>query len=105
MALEDRIDRLEADVKAIASVASAVADDTLRVCLLLQELESGGYLPNLPWDLATAMVELHHAWKAKEHGDRPADGTTIEERIRLLEMQIRDLRDTFRRKAHAQESG
>jgi len=98
---EERLTKLEADVKVVATVASAAVDDTLRVCLVIQELSDGGYLPELPWDLATALVDLQHAKQAQAHGT-VAKGPPIEVRITELELRVRELRAAFRRRADEQ---
>lgn len=100
--IEERIERLERDVKTIAEVVAAMADDTLRVCFVVQEMADAGYLPEPPWELSTAMVELQHARRAQQAGEIPRDGTPIELRITTLEAQVRDLRERFRQRAHEQ---
>lgn len=69
-----RLDALERDLKSMAEVVAAVADDTLRVCILLQELSQAGVFPPLPWTLATHAVELHHALLAQSRGEVPGNG-------------------------------
>jgi len=100
--LEDRVTKIESDLKVIAQVVSSVTDDTLRVCLVLQELSTGGYLPDLPWELGTALVNLQYA---KRPGVKSADGKPVELRIAELELQVQTLREAFRRRADEQQIG
>lgn len=97
--LEARVGKLEEDIKSIAQVLSATTDDTLRVCLVLQELSNGGYLPDLPWDLGSALVELQYARRAKEDG---LEDRAIEIRVAELESKVEALRKAFRRRADEQ---
>lgn len=106
MTVEERLTKLESDLKTIAQVVSAVTDDTLRVCLVLQELASGGYLPDLPWDLGSALVDLHYAKSAQtQKTETPANGQPLELRVAELELQVKALREAFRRRADEQQIG
>lgn len=102
--LEDRVKKLESDLKVVASVTAAVVDDNLRACLVLQELSKGGYLPDLPWDLATRLVDLHYAKQVQAHGG-VKEGTPIEVKIAELEVQVQSLREAFLKKANEQQIG
>lgn len=89
----DRISDLEERIQGLHAVVAAVADDTLRVCVLLQELSNSGVLPVLPWRLATTIVELHHAQLASEQGEVPGTkGVKIQDRLEDLKSQIATLR-------------
>lgn len=89
----DRILDLEGRVKDLHKVVAATADDTLRVCILLQELSNSGVLPVLPWRLATAIVDLHHAQLAFESGEIPeTEGVKIQDRLEDLKSQVTALR-------------
>lgn len=101
--LETRVTKIEADLKVIAKVVSAVTDDTLRVCLVLQELSIGGYLPELPWNLGTALVDLQYAKRSQQQGDDIIDGKPVELRVAELELQVKSLREEFRRRADEQQ--
>jgi len=101
MTIEERVEKMESDLSVIAQVVSAVTDDTLRVCLVLQELASGGYLPELPWDLCTVLVNLQYEKRESETSSDPQ----VKSRIEVLEAQVKDLRAAFRARAKEQESG
>lgn len=102
--LDARVTQLEKDLKTFASVLTATVDDTLRTNFVLRELESAGYLPTLPWDLASAMVDLHYLRQMQVHGDVPKDNVPIEVKILDLERHIARLRDEFRERAQEQVS-
>jgi hypothetical protein len=104
MTLEDRVEKIESDLSVIAQVVSAVTDDTLRVCLVLQELASGGYLPELPWDLCTALVALQYEKRSLQNLGE-VDPEPVASRIEALEAQIKALRAAFRARANEQENG
>lgn len=105
MSIEEKVEKLETDLKTIAQVVSAVTDDTLRVCLVLQELSHGGYLPELPWELGTALVDLQYVLRAQEEeeGTTTRDGKPMELRVSELELQIKTLREAFRARANEQQ--
>lgn len=106
MSIEDKVEKLESDLKVIAQVVSAVTDDTLRACLVLQELSHGGYLPELPWELGTALVDLQYALRDQaEKLPTARDGKPIELRVSELELQIKTLREAFRARADEQQIG
>ncbi len=103
MSIEEKVEKLETDLKTIAQVVSAVTDDTLRVGLVLQQLSHGGYLPELPWDLGTALVDLQYVLRAQEEGTTTRDGKPMELRVSELELQIKTLREAFRARANEQQ--
>jgi hypothetical protein len=95
---EERLSELERQHRSFARVLSAVADDTLRVCVLVEELSTSGHLPPLPWRLATAIVDLHHALLAKKNQETMQDsGVTLEGHISALQENIRNLREELGR--------
>lgn len=95
MTLEQRLEKIEEDLKVLATVVSATADDSLRVCLVLHELSQAGYLPDLPWDLGSKLVELHHI----QSGSRKSSAKSIED----LRQEVESLRKRFLKVAHEQE--
>lgn len=95
--LNERLAEVERKVDNLVSVCSAVADDTLRMCFILDELNRAGVMPTLPWDLATILVELHHAMQAEKNGDNDLDGTPMANRIADLKREILFLRDEYQR--------
>lgn len=100
---EERLTSLERDLKTIAGVASATADDTLRVCLVLQEMAEAGFLPELPWGLASTIVDLRYAQMAAMD-EADLDGS-LASRIAELEGRIEALREEFRKRAYEQQAG
>lgn len=91
--IESRIAGLESQVQTMAMVVAATADDTLRTNLAIEELSMAGKIPPLPWNLATLLVEIHHAKLAKDNQDIPAeDGVTLDQRVQGLMTQISALR-------------
>lgn len=100
--LDARVTQLEKDLKTFATVLTATVDDTLRTNFVLRELESAGYLPTLPWDLASAMVDLHYFRQMQVHGDVPKDNVPIEVKISELELHIAKIRVAFRERAQEQ---
>jgi hypothetical protein len=67
----------------------------------LEELSRVGLLPNpLPWKLATVLVELQHAIKAKEDGDRTESGEPIEARVQDLYNEVAVLRADLAKNKH-----
>jgi len=99
----DRLMVLERDLKTIAGVVSATADDTLRVCLVLQEMAEAGFLPELPWGLASTIVDLRYAQMAAV-GEADLDGS-LAARITELGARIEELREEFRKRAYEQQAG
>jgi hypothetical protein len=95
--LEARLAEVERKVDNLVSVCQAVADDTLRICFILDELYRVGAVPTPPWNVATAMVELHHAQQAQKSGDTDAGGMPIAERIAELKQEILFLREDYHR--------
>jgi hypothetical protein len=89
--LEKRVAELEERLGHMAKVVSAVADDMLRACFMMEELSRAGLMPNpLPWELCSVMVELQHAMHAKQHGeqsDRPIEIIVHELQERIVAMR------------------
>ena len=75
----DRLTAVEGELLTLKTVVGATADDTLRACIVLEELASAGVIRPLPWRLATVIVELHHAQYAKNHNEVPegSDGAAL----------------------------
>ncbi len=92
MTIEERLDELERNVHSVAEVVAGTADDTLRVCIAMEELSNAGAIPEIPWDLATAMVELHHARFAKDNGGESTTDVPLEAQIEQIEARITELR-------------
>lgn len=93
--LEDRLDEVERQIGALVGVCSAVADDTLRMCFVLDEMSHAGHLPMVPWDVATMLVELHHAQSAAKNGLKDADGVSAEQRMAEIRATIVRLRADY----------
>lgn len=79
---------LDRQIQEIRCAVAASADDTLRVCLLLEELATVGAIPPVPWALGTEMVELHHAEYAKRQGEVAGSGEDLEKRIAHFKAMI-----------------
>lgn len=94
--LSEKVDGLTRDVGVMAATVAAVADDTLRACIVLEEMGSARKSPTPPWALATLLVELHHANLALTQGDVPDDGTPIEDRIKHLTERVAQMREEYR---------
>ena len=88
-----KLDEHERKIHNIAETVAAVADDTLRVCILLEELSNAGKIPSLPWPLATMLVEVHHAKNAKDRGDVLEGNVPLDEHIRGLLERVSRLRE------------
>jgi hypothetical protein len=95
--LAENLAEVERKVQSLVEVCQAVADDTLRMCFILDELNRVGVLPTLPWNVATALVELHHAMQAEKNGDKDLGGVPMAERIEDLKREILFLRGEFQR--------
>lgn len=94
--VEDRLSDLERKVDGLLEVCAAVADDTLRVCFVLDELSQEGKLPTLPWDVATALVELHHATQAAKSSLVDGSGVLSSQRVEELKAHLTALREQYR---------
>jgi hypothetical protein len=94
-ALEARLTEVERKVDNLVEVCSAVADDTLRVCFILDELHRVGSAPPLPWPVATALVELHHAMQAEKDGMKDAEGVEASQRVVQLKQEVLRLREEY----------
>lgn len=94
--LAEKLDGLTSQVETLAQTVAAVADDTLRACITLEEMATARRIPPAPWALATLLVELHHANLALTQGDVPDDGTSIEDRIKHLTERVTRLREEYR---------
>lgn len=92
--IEPRLKAIEERLEKLVEVCSAVADDTLRVCFILDELMRAGQLPNLPWDVATMLVELHHAMQAQKNG-MTEDGGSLSQRIEGIKAEVLRMRDVY----------
>jgi len=94
--LESRLTEVERRVQNLVEVCSAVADDTLRMCFVLDELTRVGRLPTLPWDVATMLVELHHAMQAAKDELTEKDGETAAQKVEALKAEVTRLRELYR---------
>ena len=94
--LVEKMDRVTSQVGTLAQTLAAVADDTLRACIVLEEMAVARLIPSPPWALATLLVELHHASLALTQGDAPEDGTSIEDRIKHLTERVTRMREEYR---------
>jgi hypothetical protein len=92
----DRLAEVERKVDSLVDVCSAVADDTLRMCLALDETAKALGLPGVPWDLATKMVDFHHAQRAAREGLKSQDGVSPEQQMEKLKQEILQLREAYR---------
>jgi archaellum component FlaC len=95
--LEARLAKVERKVDSLLKVYSAIADDTLRVCFAIDEIHRVSRGEPLPWDIATALVELHHAQQAAAEGSVDADGTPASQRVEEIKEEIQHLRDEYRK--------
>ncbi len=93
--LESRLTEVERRVQNLVEVCSAVADDTLRVCFVLDELTRAGQLPNLPWNVATMLVELHHAMQAQKDGMTDGGGGSVAQRVEDIKAEVLRLRSEY----------
>lgn len=96
--VDSKLSGLDEQLQELKNVIAASADDTLRVCLLLEELVTVGAIPPIPWALGTEMVELHHAEYAKKAGEVAGSGESLDERIARLKGRIFLHRMDFRDK-------
>jgi len=92
-----RLDELERKVTTLTEVCGAVADDTLRVCFVFDEMARVGLLPALPWDVATALVELHHAMQAAKEGLTDEAGVLATQRVDEIKADVTRLRDEYQK--------
>jgi len=88
---DTRLSLMEDRLEAMGQVVQSVANDTLRVCSALQEMVEIGRIPEVPWDLASLLVEFHHAYLEHQNNpEYPMDTLTeIKDKIRLLRQQYR----------------
>lgn len=93
----DRIEALERKVDGLTEVCAAVADDTLRVCFVFDEMARVGLLPTLPWEVATALVELHHAMQAEKASMVDGSGVLAAQRVEELKVQVTRLREEYQK--------
>lgn len=93
--ISEKLDGLTSQVGTLAQTVAAVADDTLRACIALEEMATARRIQTLPWALATLLVELHHANLARSQGDVPDDGTSIEDRIKHLTERVARMREEY----------
>ena len=89
----------------VMEVCAAVADDTLRMCLVLNEMARVGLLPILPWDVATAQVELHHAQQAAKEGLSDGDAVLASQRVEDLKAEVTRLQEVYRQQWIKKEGG
>lgn len=93
--LEDRFDELDEKLNRVVEVCGAVADDTLRMYFVLDELNRAAQLPELPWEAATARVELHHAMRAAKEEKTDGEGVPATRRVEELKKTVQDLREVY----------
>jgi hypothetical protein len=94
---DTRLAEVERRVQNLVEVCGAVADDTLRMCFVLDEMHRAGMLPAMPWNVATLMVELHHAQQAEKNGDTDISGEPLADRIQSLKREILSLREEYQK--------
>lgn len=94
--MEARFAALEQRVQNLVEVCAAVADDTLRVCFVMDELTRAGQLPNLPWETATMLVELHHAMQAAKDGLTEGGGESAAQKVEAIKSEVLRLRAVYR---------
>lgn len=91
----ERLSEVEKKTDGLVEVCAAVADDTLRMCFVLDELHRAGVLPELPWNVATILVELHHAMLAAKEGREDEAGIPASQRVEELRKKILELRRAY----------
>lgn len=91
----DRLTEVERRVQNLVEVCAAVADDTLRMCFVLDELALAGHLPTLPWETATMLVELHHAMLAAKEKLTEKDGETAAKKVEAIKAEVLRLREHY----------
>jgi hypothetical protein len=91
----ERLSEAERKTDNLVDVCAAVADDTLRMCFVLDELHRAGAIPELPWKTATVLVELHHAMLAANDGMEDGAGTPASQRVEELRKEILELRRAY----------
>jgi hypothetical protein len=94
--MDKRLREVERKVDTLVKVYSAIADDTLRVCFVIDEIHRVGRGEPLPWDIATAHVELHHAQRAAAEGKQDEGGVPAAQRVEDIKREIERLRDEYR---------
>lgn len=92
----DRLGEVERKVDALVKVYAAIADDTLRVCFVIDEIYRVGRGEPLPWDIAAAQVELHHAQRAAAEGKQDEGGIPAVQRVADMKKEIERLREDYR---------
>lgn len=92
-----RLDDLETTANTLSDVCGAVADDTLRLWFLLDEMSREGILPTLPLDVATGLVELQHAMRAAKDSKVDDDGVAAGQRVEELKAHVSSLRESYRK--------
>jgi hypothetical protein len=95
--IEERLDEMERQVKNLVEGYGAIADDTLRVCFILDEVARVGHLPKLPWDIATMLVELHHAMEAERAGLSESEGQSAKQRVEDIKRMVVELREEYQK--------
>lgn len=93
--VEARLTEVERRVQNLVEVCAAVADDTLRMCFVLDELARANLLPSLPWEVATMLVELHHAMLATKEELTEKDGETASQKVEAIKAEVRRLREHY----------
>jgi hypothetical protein len=93
--IQERLSEVERKANGLVDVCAAVADDTLRMCFVLDELHRAGFLPELPWNVATVLVELHHAMRAANEGLEDEEGIPASQRVEELRKEILELRRAY----------
>jgi hypothetical protein len=102
--IETRLAEVERKVQSLVEVCAAVADDTLRMCFVLDEMSRIGKLPPVPWDVATMMVELHHAQQAAKEGLETDEGVSAAQQVERLQAEVVKLREVYRHAIFATSS-
>lgn len=85
----ERLTELERKVDNLVLVCQGTADDTLRMCFALDVVSKALGLPGTPWEVATRMVDFHHAQRALN------EGRVASEDLEKLKLEIIQLRDSY----------
>lgn len=93
--VEARFDEIERRIENLVEVCAAVADDTLRVCFVMDELTRAGQLPMLPWEVATMLVELHHAMLAAKENLTESGGESAAQKVEAIKAEVIRLRAQY----------
>ena len=93
--VSNRLAENERQVRSLVEVCAAVADDTLRMCLALDEMRRVGASPPVPWAVATALVDLHHAMQAQQNDLTASNGADVQSQIDHLKSEISRLRREY----------